>query len=220
MNLYRGHLDYDGALAELEIARQTLPNDARLFELKGYIERRRPGGNEEDALRNFERAIQLDPRNSLLLEQTAFSYADLRLYAEEQAVLDRALVIEPNKAETKILRAYVEFNWKADTRPLHQQIDEIRAKDPTAMQNIAEDWLLCALAERDAAAAANALGALGENSVGTPPYKFSAHFVRGLIGRMAKDDSKHDPLSLSRAQSRRRWFVTILMMLVLYACLV
>ena len=53
-HLYRGYLDYDGALAELEIARQTLPNDARLFELKGYIERRRPGGNQEEALRNFE----------------------------------------------------------------------------------------------------------------------------------------------------------------------
>ena len=26
-NLYRGYRDYDGALAELEVARQTLPND-------------------------------------------------------------------------------------------------------------------------------------------------------------------------------------------------
>ena len=34
-HLYRGYRDYDGALAELEIARQTLPNDARLFELEG-----------------------------------------------------------------------------------------------------------------------------------------------------------------------------------------
>ena len=40
-NLYYGYLDYDGALAELEIARQTLPNEPRLFELQGYIERRR-----------------------------------------------------------------------------------------------------------------------------------------------------------------------------------
>ncbi len=84
-HLYRGHLDYDGALAELEVARQTLPNDARLFELKGYIERRRPGGNQEEALRNLERAIDLDPRNVFLLQQTAFSYGDLRRYADEEA---------------------------------------------------------------------------------------------------------------------------------------
>jgi serine/threonine-protein kinase len=190
VNLYRGHLDYDGALAELAHARQALPNDARLFELKGYIERRRPGGNEGEALRYLERAIELDPRNSLLLQQTAFSYRDLRRYAEEQAVLDRVLAIEPNKAETKILRAYVDFHWKADTRALHQRINEIRAKDPAATQNLAEDWLVCALAERDPVAAGNALAALGENSVGTPPYSFSPRFVGGLIARMTKDDEK------------------------------
>jgi TolB-like protein len=32
-NLYRGYLDYDGALAEGEVARQTLPNEPRVFEL-------------------------------------------------------------------------------------------------------------------------------------------------------------------------------------------
>ena len=62
-HLYRGYLDYDDALGELEIARKTLPNDPRLFELKGYIERRRPDGNQEEALRDLERAIDLDPRN-------------------------------------------------------------------------------------------------------------------------------------------------------------
>src|SRR5207253_2839360 len=37
-NLYRGRLDYDGALAELDIARRTLPNDPRIFELTGFIQ--------------------------------------------------------------------------------------------------------------------------------------------------------------------------------------
>ena len=32
--------DYDAALAELEVAGKTLPNDAGVFELKGYIQRR------------------------------------------------------------------------------------------------------------------------------------------------------------------------------------
>src|SRR6266545_2710880 len=34
-NLYRGYLDYDGALAELKVAGQTVPNNPRVFELKG-----------------------------------------------------------------------------------------------------------------------------------------------------------------------------------------
>jgi TolB-like protein/Flp pilus assembly protein TadD len=187
-HLYRGYHDYDGALAELETARQTLPNDARLFELKGYIERRQ--GKSEEALRNLERAVDLDPRNILLLGQTSYSYDDLGRYADEEAVLDQALAIDPNNAEWKVRRAEVEFEWKANTRPLHQLIDEIRAKDPGAIQSVPDSWFYCALAERDPAAAANALAALGENSLGNTTVKFSPHFIEGLIARTTKDDAK------------------------------
>ena len=142
-HLYRGYLDYDGALAELERARHTLPNDARLFELKGYIERRRPAGDQEEALRNLERAIDLDPRNaSTCYSRLAFSYEYLRRYRDEAAILDRALAIEPKDVETKANRAEVEFDWKADTQPVHQLIDELRAKNPGAIHSVADNWLL------------------------------------------------------------------------------
>ena len=154
-NLYRGYLDYDGALAELEVAAKTLPNDASVFELKGYIQRRQ--GKQEEAVRSLERAIDLDPRNSATLQQIALSYRHLRRFAEEKSVLDRALAIEPNDLDTKLERAAVDFYWKADTRPLHQMVDSIRAANPAATEDIAEYWLLCALAERDAAAARNAV---------------------------------------------------------------
>src|SRR4029077_641257 len=52
--LHRGLRDYAGALAELEIARRALPNHPRLFELTGYILRRR--GQQEEGLRTLERA--------------------------------------------------------------------------------------------------------------------------------------------------------------------
>jgi serine/threonine-protein kinase len=189
-HLYRGHLDYSGALRELEIARKTLPNDARLFELKGYIERRRPDGNQEEAVRDLERAIDLDPRNFLVLEQTALSYYFLGRYADEAAVLDRMLAIRPNDTETKVTRAFVELYWKADTRPLHQLMDELRAKGHGAIQSVAAGWLECALAERDPAAAADALAALGENTLGNTIPRYSPRFVEGLIARMTNDGAK------------------------------
>ena len=67
--LYYGLRDYAGALAELEIARRALPNDPRLFELTGYILRRR--GQQEEGLQNLERAAELDPRNFYTLQQIA-----------------------------------------------------------------------------------------------------------------------------------------------------
>src|SRR5262249_23694367 len=135
-----------------------LPNHARLFELKGYIERRRPGG-DQDALRNLERAIQLDPRNIQLLQQTASTYENLRRYADEKTVWDRVLSLEPSDIQTKVARAYLELDWKADTRPLHQLIDEIRAKDPNSIRSVADSWFVCAMAERDSATAVNASAA-------------------------------------------------------------
>jgi TolB-like protein/Tfp pilus assembly protein PilF len=202
-NLYRGYLEYDAALAELEVAGQTLPNNAGVFELKGYIQRRQ--GKQEDAVRSLERAIELDPRNIFTLQQIGLSYHHLRRYAEEKSVLDRALAIEPKDVDTKVARAFVEFHWKADTRPLHQMLDSIRATNPAATQSIADGWLICALAERDPVAAKNAAIAAGAN----PPFtdeavNFSRPFVEGVIARMTKDEDKaRSAFTAARAEQEK-----------------
>jgi TolB-like protein/Flp pilus assembly protein TadD len=187
-NRYWGYRDYDGALAEVENARRALPNDPWVFQLMGYVRRRQ--GRWEESTQNIERALDLDPRNFNLLRQIAILYDDLRRYADQQAILDRALALRPNDLEVKVDRANVEIDWKGDTRPLHRLIDEIHAKDPSALQSVADYWLLCALAERDSAAAGNALAALGDNSVGTEKVKYGPHLMEGLVRRMAKDDAK------------------------------
>ena len=88
-NLYWGYLDYDGALAQLEVARQSLPNDARIFQLMGYVQRRQ--GRWDESARDLERAVELDPHNLETLHQIATNYDLFRSYAEETLVLDRAL---------------------------------------------------------------------------------------------------------------------------------
>src|SRR4030095_7049063 len=117
-NLYWGYRDYDAALAEVERARSTLPNDAWVFQLIGFIRRRQ--GRWEESTQNLERALDLDPRNFLLLRQIAILYDDLRRYADQQTVLDRALALRPDDLEVKIDRANVEIDWKGDTSPMHQ----------------------------------------------------------------------------------------------------
>ena len=187
-HLYLAYRDYDGALAELEIVRGTMPNSPRVFELTGFIARRR--GADDEGLRNLERAMGLDPRNFFTLQQLAISYAILRRFADEIAILDRALSIKPDDAETKAGRALVFLDWKGDTRPLHQTIDEIRAKNPEAVNSVADVWFLCALADRDAAAADTALNALADATFGDDQVQFGAAFGRGLLGRMLKDENK------------------------------
>jgi TolB-like protein/class 3 adenylate cyclase len=187
--LYYGPRDYAGALAELENARQSLPNDPRLSELTGYILRRR--GQQEEGLRNLEKAIELDPRNYFIMQQIALSYQFLRRYPEEAAILDRVLTIVPKDAATKVNRALVDFNWKADTKPLHQAIDSILTGDSGAISEVADTWFVCALAEHDQVAAERALVALGDN-----PWWVDAavilrrSFGEGLLARVRKDEAK------------------------------
>ena len=54
-HLYHGYLDYDRARDELAIALRSEPNNARIFEWLGYIDRRQ--NRWDDAARNLERAI-------------------------------------------------------------------------------------------------------------------------------------------------------------------
>jgi TolB-like protein/Flp pilus assembly protein TadD len=185
-----GYLDYDGALAELEIARQSIPGDSSVIELKGYIERRQ--GRWEESIRDFERATELDPRNVIKLQQHALSYEFLRRYRQEESVLSRVLAFEPNDPVTKALRAFAELDSSANTRPLHEMIESIRATNPEAMPSIANYWIICALAERDGAAAKDALIAVGENPINLGPPEnifFNRPFAQGLISRMTKEDA-------------------------------
>ena len=201
--LYYGLRDYAGALAELEIARRALPNDPRLFELTGYILRRR--GQQEEGLQNLQRAVELDPRNFYTLQQIALSYQILGRYAEAIAALDRALAIVPDNVETRATRAEFYVFWKADTRPLHQTIDAILAQGPGAIASAADIWFFCALAERDPAAAERALVALGDNPCwGESAIILSRSFGEGLLARMTKDEARaRTAFEAARAQQEK-----------------
>jgi serine/threonine protein kinase/Tfp pilus assembly protein PilF len=186
-NLYHGYLDYDGALAELAVARQSLPNSPRVFELQGFVERRR--NQWESSTKNIERALELDPHNYYTLQQLAITYGVVRRYAEEAAVLDRALAIAPDNIDIRVTRAFVDFHWKADTRALHKTLAEIRAANPAAVGDIAGDWFSCAMAERDPVAAKAAL-----DGMTSPLSDYKVHLSRpvleALLARMRNEEQE------------------------------
>src|SRR5437016_11318185 len=201
-NLYWAYGDYDGALAELEVARQTLSNDARIFGLTGLIQRRQ--GHWEESTQNLERALELNPRDiETLVLGVAGNYSLLRRYGEAKPWLARALAFEPNDAFTKVWLAYIDFDWKADTQPLHQTIDSIRATNPAAVPS--HLWIICPLAERDAAAAKDTLIAFGQEPIQfTDNVLFNRPFAEGVIARMTKDDEKaRSAFSAARAEQEK-----------------
>jgi tetratricopeptide (TPR) repeat protein len=96
------------------------------------------------------------------------------------------------------------LDWRADTAKLHQLIDSIRSKNPSALPSIADTWLLCALMERDAITAENALNALGKTPLSDDVMEFSRPFVEGLVARMTNDEPKaHSAFIAARAEQEK-----------------
>ena len=205
VHLYRGYGDYDGALAELEVARQTLPNNARIFQMMGFIQRRQ--GHWEDSRRNLERAAELDPRDLETLMDLSSDYARFRRYAEAKGWLTRALAVaEPDDVLMKLALPSGELDVNANTRPLHEAIDSLRATNPAAVRSAtAGNWLFCALAERDGAAATQALSALGDKEIWiVDQVQFNRAFVEGLIARMTNDEQKaQSAFTAARAEQEK-----------------
>ena len=195
-------LDYDGARREIEIARRTLPNDPRTFEWSGYIDRRQ--GRWEESTRNLERALELDPNNTFILQQISSSYDGLREYAREAAALDRVLAIRPNDLDTRVNRAQLEVFWKADTRPLHELIESFMRRNPASGARLAPVRIFLATAERDPSAGLRALADLGENTYGPDAIRYTRAFGEGFFGRLKGDTvAAHAGFTKARAEQQQ-----------------
>jgi serine/threonine protein kinase/tetratricopeptide (TPR) repeat protein len=187
IHLYRGYRDYRGALAELALAHRTLPNEARLFQLQGHILNRE--GRLLEAMQSLERALELDPHDVSSIEALSGRYAEFRRHAESKQLLTRS----PTSNTWRSLDLPVwEMENTGNPRPLHQAIESIRKTRPAALPLVARLWLECALAERDPAAAAEALQAMkDENGIGFgDEIRFNRAFLEGFIARMANNEEQ------------------------------
>ncbi len=155
---YQGFRDYDRARAELDLARHTLPNNADIYYVTALIDRRQ--GRWPEAIRNLERAVELDPRNFGIILDAASTYSELRRYNDGMRLGDRAISLEPHNYWALILRGLVPFFERADIGPLRKELSAILAREPGAGEKIADILFLCAMAEGDSAAVNRALAAI------------------------------------------------------------
>ncbi len=186
-HLYWGYLDYDRARTELRLAEKSLPNEPLVFVLAGYIDRRQ--GRWDESTKNLERAAELDPRNSVVLQQLANSYVCLRRYADAERVLDRAIAVDPKDSNTRAFRAATELYWHADPRPLRSAVETIVAEDPREGKNIAQLWLEGSLCARDGNAAIRALGVLPIAGCYEDRIPFPRSWCEGVVARMGDDEA-------------------------------
>jgi serine/threonine protein kinase/TolB-like protein len=186
---YWAYRDYEKAKQELVLARQTLPNESRIPLLSGYIDRRQ--GRWEKSLEEIKQALELSPRDFSILQQISLTYEALGRYKEVAATLDKVLAIAPKDIPSRVRRALIYLEERADPRPLHSAIDTILAADTQAGPFLVSHWLFLALLERDAIAAQRALSLMPAGGGGcfdeTIPFPNS--WCEGLAAWLRGDES-------------------------------
>jgi serine/threonine-protein kinase len=203
LHFYYGYLDYDRAREELAVALRTLPNNARIFELNGYIDRRQ--GRWNDATRNLERALDLDPRNDDILFGTAFTYLCARDYRRAREIANRAAALPTTNNYARLLPFLIDFHEQADTRPWHAALEKILIDNPASARDLTRGRFFVSLYERDPVAAQRALATLDYpvmNARGIGAVKFSPAYASGLIARM-KGDAAEEYAAFNTARSQQ-----------------
>ena len=73
---YHGHLDYDAALTEFELARAARPNDSEVLAAIAFVQRRQ--GKWQEAYANLKQAAALDPRSLQSLSEAGNTGVQLK----------------------------------------------------------------------------------------------------------------------------------------------
>lgn len=185
---YHGSRDYARALEELALARRTLPNSAELYSLAGSIARRQSQWGE--AIKNLEKAFDLDPRNPKILNNLSLVYDLCRRYDDELAVFDRAVATNPSTRDyCQMFRAQVELE-RGDTNAARSHLSLLPAGyDPDGQATWTRIQL--ALYENNPESAAQILVASKkEEIVGGSGHLLPASFFQALIARAGKDSAR------------------------------
>jgi len=183
---YNGFRDYGRARSELVMARRALPNNADVFRYTGMIDRRE--GRWEEATRNLERALELDPRNFFTLQQLALAYGWQHRYADEVRTYDHALVIKPGDPASRINLALVALDWRADIKPFQAMLATLLAENPGLALDL--DALRPALCERPPTATTRALANYPREGVVNNGVNNPRAYWAGVIARCQGDSAK------------------------------
>jgi TolB-like protein/Flp pilus assembly protein TadD len=117
---YYGNRDYEHALAEFEIAKRGLPNEAEAYMAIGAIQRRQAKWAESNA--NLEKAAALDPKNAGILFNLGYSYLAQRNFEAADKIFDRVIAAAPQSFGARALKAGVAILSRGDVAFAENQL--------------------------------------------------------------------------------------------------
>jgi len=116
---YYGERDYTRALAEFEIAKNGLPNQADAYLAIGAIQRRQ--GKWQESTANLEKAAELDPKNASILFNLGANYLARRDFPAADRIFDRGIAASPQSYTCYAFKGAVAVLLKGDVSAAEKQ---------------------------------------------------------------------------------------------------
>ncbi len=138
---YYGDRDYERALAEFEIAKRDLPNEAQAYMAIGAIQRRQ--GKWAESTANLEKSAALDPKSENVLFNLASNYMAQRNFETADKIFDRGITTAPQSFGSLGMKAAMAIIWKGDVAFAENQLSLVPPEfDPDGIVTSARVWVL------------------------------------------------------------------------------
>jgi TolB-like protein/thioredoxin-like negative regulator of GroEL len=176
---YLGLHDYEGALRELTATPAASVDQANFNDLAALTERRL--GHWKDAIRDGEKAAELDPQNPYAANELVESYIAVRRFTDAEQFADKAIkAIAPQNG----------YLWGLKSQSLlgMGRIEEARAvleNSPPDMTRLFR-LVMAAMFARDFARASQTL----ENATPVEKEKYTVPFFDGMVARAQGDSAR------------------------------
>jgi TolB-like protein/Tfp pilus assembly protein PilF len=131
---YYGDNSYDAAQKEFEIARRGLPNESEVYLALGAIQRRQ--GKWAESTANFEKAVSLNPKDNLPLQNLVTNYQDLRNFDAANKTVDRGLALDPTAFGLLELKSKLAIFEKGDFSVAEKAFAAVKSMPMTNEQKL------------------------------------------------------------------------------------
>lgn len=118
--------DYDNAIKEFQIALQSQPNNMNL--LIGIASVYRRQGKLKDALSNFKKASDNDPRSAGVQNEVGITSHLMRKYAEAEQSYDRAMNLSPDWGNPYADKATLYMTWLGSTARAREVLEKAKSQ--------------------------------------------------------------------------------------------
>jgi Serine/threonine protein kinase len=176
--------DAEQARVEIDLARKSLPNNADLESTAGTIARAQ--GRWDDALRSYERAVTLEPRDNVSRFTLANTYRLVRRYNDFDREMAAVIGFMPtnDSATYRLFRTFGPLEGRGEVTPLRAALSNVGNEDDPDGRVRDLYGIFLALADHDPDTISRILARASAGTFVFNGVKYPKSWYEGLAARM------------------------------------